>query len=139
MAVAAEDADATLTAGTGAGNKAAEAEVEGGPKAENATVAAADDPVPNGNDFAAASGTTCAATCAALKLASSTAGEAEEEKEKADADEAAATQVALEVCWDAPAASAAKPVSNCCAAPGSAAAKAPVPANPNPKFRDAKP
>ena len=54
MAVAAEDADATLTAGTGAENKAAEAEVEEGPKAENATVAAADDPVPNGNDFAAA-------------------------------------------------------------------------------------
>ena len=60
-------------------------------------------------------------------------------KEKADADEAAATQVALEVCWDAPALSAAKPVSNCCAAPGSAAAEALVPACPNSKFRGAKP
>ena len=54
MAEDAEVADATLTAGTGAENKAAEAEVEGGPNAGNATVAAADDPVPNGNDFAAA-------------------------------------------------------------------------------------
>ena len=58
MAEDAEVADATLTAGTGAENKAAEAEVEGGPNAGHATVAAADDPVPNGNDFAAASGTT---------------------------------------------------------------------------------
>ena len=65
MAVAAEDADATLTAGTGAENKAAEAEVEGGPKAENATVAAADVPVPNvpyGNDFAAAPWVTAKST-----------------------------------------------------------------------------
>ena len=101
-------------------------------------MAAADDPVPNRTDFAAASGETCAATCAALKLASSTAGEADEVNEEADADEAAAAPLALEECWDAPAESAAKPVSNCCAAPGSAAAKAPVPANPNPKFRGAK-
>ena len=61
---------------------------------------------------------------------------------KADADEAAAAPLALGVCWDAPAANAAKPAPNCCAAcaaPGSAAAKALVPANPNPKFRGAKP
>ena len=140
--MAAETADATLAAATGAANNAVEAEVEGRLNAENATLAAADGPAPTRADFLTATCATCAATCVALKLERSTAGAAEEVKEEAAADEAAAVQPALHVCWDAPGTYAGKPVPDCCggcAAPGSAAAEAPVPANPNPKFRGATP